>query len=156
MSRSSRIGEAGTGRSGDREKRRIAAIHIRLIKTTGGPHTSWVISRVTRTCVYASLQCMQQCESSESRNAFQPKKDIPLTDQIRRASRSLCSNIGEAWRKRRYRAAFVSKLSDSETEAEETRVWLEISWRCGYISHAEANGLDHVYDKDTRAACYDG
>ena len=69
-----------------------------------------------------------------------------LTDQIRRASRSVCSNIGEAWRKRRYRAAFISKLSDSETEAEETRVWLEISWRCGYISRSEADDLDREYD----------
>ena len=78
---------------------------------------------------------------------FPAEERYSLTDQIRRASRSVCSNIGEAWRKRRYRAAFVSKLSDSETEAEETGVWLEISWRCGYISHAEANGLDHEYDK---------
>ena len=78
---------------------------------------------------------------------FPKEERYSLTDQIRRASRSVCSNIGESWRKRRYRAAFISKLSDSETEAEETRVWLEISWRCGYISKSEADDLDCIYDR---------
>lgn len=77
---------------------------------------------------------------------FPPEERYSLTDQIRRASCSVCSNIGESWRKRRYRAAFISKLSDSETEAEETRVWLEFSWRCGYISKSEADDLDSRYD----------
>jgi four helix bundle protein len=77
---------------------------------------------------------------------FPPEERYSLTDQIRRASRSVCSNIGESWRKRQYRAAFISKLSDSETEAEETRVWLEFSWRCGYISKSEADELDERYD----------
>ena len=62
-----------------------------------------------------------------------------LTDQIRRASRSVCANIGEGWRKRRYPLHFVSKLSDSETEAEETRVWLEFSWKCGYMSRGTSH-----------------
>jgi four helix bundle protein len=78
---------------------------------------------------------------------FPAEEKYSLTDQMRRASQSVCSNIGESWRKRRYRAAFISKLSDSETEAEETRVWLEISWRCQYISQAEAASVDHEYDK---------
>ena len=78
---------------------------------------------------------------------FPKEERYSLTDQIRRASRSVCSNIGESWRKRRYRAAFISKLSDSETEAEETRVWLEISWRCGYLSKSEADDLDFIYDR---------
>jgi four helix bundle protein len=65
---------------------------------------------------------------------------------MRRASRSVCSNIGEAWRKRRYPAHFASKLSDSEGEAEETRVWLELALRCEYISEEEATELDHTYD----------
>ena len=65
---------------------------------------------------------------------------------MRRASRSVCSNIGEAWRKRRYPAHFVSKLSDSEGEAEETRVWLDLALRCKYISEDEADELDQMYD----------
>jgi len=78
---------------------------------------------------------------------FPREERYSLTDQMRRSSRSVCSNIGEAWRKRRYQAHFVSKLSDSETEAEETRIWLEFSVRCGYLSPAEAADLDVEYDR---------
>ena len=77
---------------------------------------------------------------------FPLEERYSLTDQIRRASRSVCSNIGEVWRKRRYAAYFVSKLNDSEGEAEETRVWLEFSWRCGYMSPKDAAELDQEYD----------
>ena len=77
---------------------------------------------------------------------FPPEEKYSLVDQIRRSSRSVCSNIAEAWRKRRYPAAFVSKLSDSEAEAAETQVWLEIALRCGYLSAAEVKDLDQVYD----------
>ena len=52
--------------------------------------------------------------------SFPKEETYSLTDQIRRASRSVCANVAEAWRKRRYEAAFVSKLSDAETEAAET------------------------------------
>jgi four helix bundle protein len=83
----------------------------------------------------------------ELTKSFPTEEKYSLTDQIRKASRSVCANIGEAWRKRRYRAHFISKLSDSEGEAEETRVWLEFSWRCGYLSQAEANELDDRYDQ---------
>ena len=61
---------------------------------------------------------------------FELSKDFPkeetysLTDQIRRSSRSVCANIAEAWRKRRYQAAFISKLNDCEAEAAETQTWL--------------------------------
>jgi four helix bundle protein len=78
---------------------------------------------------------------------FPIEERYSLIDQIRKSSRSVCSNIGEAWRKRRYSAHFVSKLSDSEGEAEETRVWLEISWRSGCVSQSEANELDEEYDR---------
>ena len=83
----------------------------------------------------------------ELTKSFPVEERYSLTDQIRRASRSVCSNIGEAWRKRRYPAHFVSKLSDSEGEAEETRVWLEFSQRCGYMSEAAASELDQEYDR---------
>jgi four helix bundle protein len=56
-----------------------------------------------------------------------------LTDQIRRSSRSVCANIAEVWRKRRYTAAFISKLSDSENEAAETQVHMEFAVRHGYM-----------------------
>ena len=69
-----------------------------------------------------------------------------MVDQMRRASRSVCSNIGEAWRKRRYPAHFKSKLSDSEGEAEETTVWLDLAFRCKYISEGEVTELDQTYD----------
>ena len=83
----------------------------------------------------------------EITKGFPAEERYSLTDQIRRASRSVCANIGEAWRKRRYGAHFVSKLSDSESEAEETRVWLEFSWRCGYLSETQASELDLEYDQ---------
>jgi four helix bundle protein len=97
---------------------------------------------MARISSYKELRVYQAAMNAAMR-IFEISKRFPaeerysLTDQMRRASRSVCSNIGEAWRKRRYQAAFVSKLNDSETEAEETRVWLEISWRCRYISRAK-------------------
>ena len=77
---------------------------------------------------------------------FPAEERFSMVDQMRRASRSVCSNIGEAWRKRRYPAHFASKLSDSEGEAEETRVWLELAFLCSYISRGEMQQLDHIYD----------
>lgn len=61
-------------------------------------------------------------EVFELSKGFPVEERYSLTDQIRRSSRSVCANIGEAWRKRRYPAHFASKLSDAETEAEETRI----------------------------------
>ena len=64
-----------------------------------------------------------------------PKEEIySLTDQIRRSSRSVSGNLAEAFRKRRYPKAFISKLSDSEGEAAETQVWLDYALKCGYIT----------------------
>ena len=77
---------------------------------------------------------------------FPIEERYSMTDQIRRSSRSVCSNIGEAWRKRRYPAHFKSKLSDSEGEAEETRVWADLALRCGYLSKSEADEIDNTYD----------
>src|SRR5258705_3128750 len=77
---------------------------------------------------------------------FPSEGRFSMVDQMRRSSRSVCSNIGEGWRKRRYPAHCASKLSDSEGEAEETRVWLELAFRCGYISKTEADDLDQKCD----------
>lgn len=78
---------------------------------------------------------------------FPLEEKYSMVDQIRRSSRSVCANIAEAWRKRRYPAHFVSKLSDSESEAEETRVWVELAFRCGYVKKEQADELDDLYDK---------
>jgi len=76
-----------------------------------------------------------------------PKEEVySLTDQIRRSSRSVCSNIAEAWRKRRYEAAFVSKLNDAEAESAETQVWLEFSVKCGYLDEEVGRELCASYD----------
>lgn len=76
-----------------------------------------------------------------------PKEEIySMTDQMRRSSRSVCSNIGEAWRKRRYKAAFIAKLNNSETEATETQVWLELAFRSGYISQEINDELFAEYE----------
>ena len=64
---------------------------------------------------------------------FPVEEKYSLTDQIRRSSRSVCANLAEAWRKRRYEAAFVAKLSDCEAEAAETQTWLKFSVKCDYL-----------------------
>jgi four helix bundle protein len=75
-----------------------------------------------------------------------PEEKYSLTDQIRRSSRSVCGNIAEAWRKRRYPAHFISKLSDSDTEAAETEVWLDFALKCGYIGEVDHQPLRDNYD----------
>ena len=63
---------------------------------------------------------------------FPKEETYSLTDQIRRSSRSVCANLAEAWRKRRYEGAFKSnKLNDVEAEAAETQTWLEFAVACG-------------------------
>ncbi len=78
---------------------------------------------------------------------FPKEEKYSLTDQIRRSSRSVCANLAEAWRKRRYEAHFISKLSDCETEAAETQVWLEFAVRCKYVDRDNAAQLYTTYDE---------
>ena len=85
-------------------------------------------------------------EIFELSKAFPREEKYSLTDQIRRSSRSVCTNIAEAWRKRRYEAAFVSKLSDADTEAAETEVWLMFALRCEYLSEESISKLHDRYD----------
>lgn len=76
-----------------------------------------------------------------------PKEErYSLTDQIRRSSRSVCGNVAEAWRKRRYQAHFVSKLSDADSEAAETQGWLDFALNCGYLTQQDYNELDQIYE----------
>jgi four helix bundle protein len=83
----------------------------------------------------------------EVTRSFPPEEKYSMTDQIRRSSRSVCSNIAEAWRKRKYPAHFVSKLSDSAGEADETRVWLDLALHCKYFNQPQFDELDTRYDQ---------
>lgn len=65
----------------------------------------------------------------EHSKSFHKEETYSLTDQIRRSSRSVCANLAEAWRKRRYEAAFIAKLNDAEGEAAETQTWIEFASR---------------------------
>lgn len=78
---------------------------------------------------------------------FPREETYSLVDQIRRSSRSVCSNIAEAWRKRRYEAAFVSKLNDAEAESAETQVWIRFSMECGYLSKELGEEFYQKYDQ---------
>lgn len=69
-----------------------------------------------------------------------------MTDQIRRSSRSVCANIAEAWRKRRYPKHFISKLSDADAEAAETQTWLDFALDCGYVDTETRNELNEQYE----------
>ncbi|MGC9472431.1 MAG: four helix bundle protein [Bacteroidales bacterium] len=80
-----------------------------------------------------------------SRN-FPVEERYSLTDQLRRSSRSVCSNLAEAFRKRKYPRSFVAKLSDSESEAAETIVWLDFSLACQYMEESVHKDLKHQYD----------
>ena len=76
-----------------------------------------------------------------------PKEEVySLTDQIRRSSRSVCANVAEAWRRRRYEGSFVSKLNDAEAEAAETQVWLRFAVECGYLEAEVGRELHITYD----------
>jgi four helix bundle protein len=83
----------------------------------------------------------------------QLSKDFPLeeryslTDQVRRSSRSVSTNIAEAFRKRRYPKSFVAKLSDSDGEAAETQVWLGFATAFGYLDEQIALDLDQKYEQ---------
>ena len=85
-------------------------------------------------------------EIFELSKSFPKEEKYSLTDQIRRASRSVCSNLSEGWRKRRYRAVFLNKLTDSGQEAAETQTWLEFSFHCKYINEETFNRLDDSYE----------
>ncbi|MDY6951529.1 MAG: four helix bundle protein [Thermodesulfobacteriota bacterium] len=83
----------------------------------------------------------------EVTKGFPAEEKFSMVDQMRRSSRSVCANVGEAWRKRRYKAAFIAKLSDAESEACETQVWLEFARRCGYLNDQTSHDLDSAYDQ---------
>jgi four helix bundle protein len=91
------------------------------------------IQRFRELEVYKKAFALQQ-EIFEITKSFPMEERFSLTDQIRRSSRSIGSNISEAWHKRRYIAHFVSKLTDSDGEQAETQHWLDTSFACNYVS----------------------
>jgi len=78
--------------------------------------------------------------------SFPKEETYSLTDQVRRSSRSVCANLAEAFRKRKYPKHFVSKLSDSEAEAAETQVWLDFALELKYINQEQFESLDEKYN----------
>jgi four helix bundle protein len=95
-----------------------------------------------------------QLAFSAAMKIFEISKKFPveerysLTNQIRRSSRSVCANLAEAWRKRRYKAAFVAKLNDCEAEAAETQVWLKFAVKCNYLDLEQGRELYGLYNRD--------
>ena len=83
----------------------------------------------------------------EITKVFPAEERFSLVDQIRRSSRSVCSNLAEAWRKRKYVAVFKNRMTDAMQEASETQCWLEISFACGYIDAALFDELDAEYEE---------
>jgi four helix bundle protein len=86
-------------------------------------------------------------EIFETTKRFPREEVYSLTDQIRRSSRSVCANLAEAWRRRRYEGSFVYKLNGSEAEAAETQTWLEFAVKCGYLEAEAARPLYETYDR---------
>ena len=84
-----------------------------------------------------------------SMDIFQITKKFPtdekygLTSQIRRSSRSVCSSIGEGYRKRKYEAHFISKTSDADMENSETSVWVDFAFECGYIDKLDQTNFNN-------------
>ncbi|MDX9882465.1 MAG: four helix bundle protein [Prolixibacteraceae bacterium] len=76
--------------------------------------------------------------------SFPKEETYSLTDQIRRSSRSVCTNIAEAYRKRIYQKHFISKLTDADAENSETMVWLDFALACNYIPDAD---YEHFYNE---------
>ncbi len=80
-------------------------------------------------------------EIFEISKTFPKEETYSLTDQIRRSSRSVCANLAEAYRKRRYINHFISKLTDCDAENSETNVWLDFAFACDYLSQENYNSL---------------
>lgn len=85
---------------------------------------------------------------------FPQDEKYSLTDPIRRSSRSVCANLAESYRKRRYKNHFISKLSDAETENTETEVWLDLALACHYISDEKHKELISKNDEVGKLISY--
>ena len=133
-----RKGERGQGRKGERVKK-TNPIEQNVKKTREKIRYHWELD------VYSLSTEAAMKIFFVSKNF--PKEEIySLTDQIRRSSRSVSSNIAESWRRRKYERAFVNKLNEAEAEAAETQVWLEYAVKCEYLDEGEGRDLHARYD----------
>ncbi len=89
-------------------------------------------------------------EIHEMTKSFPVDEKYSLTDQVRRSSRSVAATLAEAWKRRRYRKAFISKLVDCAGEAAETEVWLNFALDFGYVEPARHETLMSKYDEISR------
>lgn len=101
---------------------------------------------------YKSLKVYQLAyklamEIFEISKLFPKQEKYALTDQIRRASRSVCSNIAEGYRKRIYPKHFRSKMTDADGEGSETQVWLDFAKDCKYITTETHDKLYAEYEE---------
>lgn len=103
------------------------------------------ISSVRELEVY-ELAFTTAMEIFEVSKGFPKEETYSLTDQVRKSSRSVCTNLAEAWRKRKYKAVFTNKLSDAAQEAAETQTWLEFALACRYIDQKTFKRLDDRYE----------
>nr|WP_293088488.1 four helix bundle protein [Okeania sp. SIO3B5] len=83
----------------------------------------------------------------EISKSFPKEETYSLTDQIRRSSRSVCANLAEAWRRRRYKGSFLLRLNDAEAEAAESQVWLKFAVKCQYLDIQTGRQLYSQYNQ---------
>lgn len=103
-----------------------------------------------RDLIVYQLSFQLAMEIFEITKTFPKEEKFALTDQIRRSSRSVSTNIAEAWAKKLYPKHFVSKLTDSLGEAYETEAWLDYSLACGYINLEQYNHFTEKYTEITK------
>jgi four helix bundle protein len=85
---------------------------------------------------------------------FPSEEKYSLTDQVRRSSRSVCTNLAEAYRRKRYKDYFISKLNDAETENAETQVWFDFAKDCKYITEEQHKELSAKNDEIGKLVWY--
>ena len=100
---------------------------------------------------YTDLRVFQNAMEAATKifeltGSFPAEEKFSMTDQMRGSSRSVCSNLSGAWRRRINKDAFVAKLNDAESQACETQVWVEFARRCKYLENDVCDGLQSAYD----------
>jgi four helix bundle protein len=120
-------------------------VRVEGVRVEEKPTKSRLVQRHTELDVYVRAfdAAMRLFEVTKT---FPKPETYSLTDQVRRSSRSVCANLAEAWRKRRYESAFVSKLGDCEAEAAETQTWIQFAVRCEYLPRDAGEELYREYD----------